>query len=110
VASAPGAAADIAGMMADIKRVRESCEVGKLENAEGTPLGAAVRYGSLEIVQALIAAKANLNARQSQWQTPLMIAMANGRADVARALLDAGADPLLQDNRGRTAAMLAAGN
>lgn len=74
----------------------------------GTPLGYAVRSGSLEIVQALLAAKANVNARQLHWQTPLMIAVDAGRADVVRALLAAGANLSLKDNRDRTAAMLAA--
>lgn len=75
--------------------------------AEGTALGLAVRYGSTEIVQALIGAKANVNARQTGWQTPLIIATAQDRADVVRLLIAAGADVSAKDNNGRSALQVA---
>jgi ankyrin repeat protein len=99
-------------------------------SAEGTALGVAVRSGSVEIVEALLAARANVNARQPGRQTPLMIAAGggplavavsggngaapgmtltrhNGRADVVRMLLAAGADVRMTDSEGKTALMLA---
>lgn len=76
--------------------------------AEGTPLGIAVSQGSVEIVRALLSAKANVNARQTGWLTPLMIAAQKGRADVVQALLAAGADASARDSRDETAMTLAA--
>jgi ankyrin repeat protein len=79
-----------------------------LRNAEGTPLGIAAASGSPEIVQALLAARANVNARQPGWRTPLMIAAMKGRTDVVRLLLAAGADVAARDSADQTAQLLAA--
>lgn len=63
-----------------------------------TPLITATRSGSLPIVEMLLRAGANVNARDKQqnWSA-LDIALANGRMDIVNALLQAGADraPLL---------------
>jgi uncharacterized protein len=72
-------------------------------SAEGTALGNAAATGSVEIVRALLAAKANVNARQTGWQTPLMVAVRANHADVVRLLLAAGADTAAKDACGRTA-------
>lgn len=73
----------------------------------GTALG---RAASVEVVQALLAAKAQVDARQFGWSTPLIDASASGRADVIRVLLSAGADIGAKDNAGNTALMRAATN
>jgi ankyrin repeat protein len=78
-----------------------------LRTAEGTALGLAVAGGNVEIVQALLAARAYVNAPQSGQQTPLMIAVRAGRADLVLLLLAAGADRTLKDDRANTALMLA---
>lgn len=84
-----------------------SGKVLPMRRAEGTPLGNAAASGSVEIVRALLAAKANVNARQPGWQTPLMVAIQAGRADVVRLLLAAGADTTAKDSCGRTALAIA---
>jgi ankyrin repeat protein len=76
-------------------------------SAEGSALGNAAGTGSVEIVQALLAAKANVNARQTGWQTPLMVAVRANRVDVVRLLLAAGADTAAKDACERTALTLA---
>jgi ankyrin repeat protein len=78
-----------------------------LRSAEGTALGNAARSGSVEIVRALLAARADVNARQAGWQTPLMVAIQANRPDVVRLLLAAGADTTAKDACGRTAMALA---
>jgi ankyrin repeat protein len=84
----------------------EDCWIPR-RTAEGTALGIAAASGSVEIVSALLAARANVEGRQRGWRTPLMIAALAGRADVARLLLAAGADVAARDSSDRTALMLA---
>jgi ankyrin repeat protein len=78
-----------------------------VRTAEGTALGLAVAGGNVEMVRALLDARAQVNAPQSGWQTPLMIAVRAGRADLVRMLLAAGADRTMKDDRGSTALVLA---
>lgn len=79
----------------------------EMRNAEGTALGIAAERGSIDIVRALLDARANVDARQIGWRTPLMTAAIKGRLDVVRALLAAGADPAASDAAGKTALVLA---
>jgi uncharacterized protein len=85
----------------------EAVCVQRLRTARGTALGIAAGFGSPEIVQALIDAKAYVDARQDGRRTPLMIAATGGRADVVRLLLAAGADVQAKDSDSNTALMLA---
>jgi ankyrin repeat protein len=79
-------------------------------SAIGTALGRAAAGGSADIVQALLAAKAAVDARQLNGNTPLTIASAKGRADVVRILLAAKADIGAADDNGHSALMLASAN
>jgi ankyrin repeat protein len=45
--------------------------------------------GHLEVVQALLAAKADVNAKQRDGSTPLMLAVQNNHTEVARLLTSA---------------------
>ena len=77
-----------------------------------TPLQLAIAVGQkdrvgLAMVQALIKAKADLNAIGSKNQTPLTEALSLGATDVVRALLDAGASPGQQDGNGDSPIMIA---
>src|SRR5690606_37318065 len=69
-----------------------------LGHPEGeTPLMAAARAGSVDIVSRLIARGANVNATEAvQGQTALMWAAAEGHGTVVDRLLEAGADPNLR--------------
>ena len=68
-----------------------------------TPLHvAAERNPAVGIVDALLAAGADINARANDGTTPLHVAWSNHRT-IVEALLRAGADPLARDERGRAA-------
>ena len=69
-----------------------------------TPLhAAAARNPNPAIIDALVAAGANLEARGLDGATPLHAAWTNPNPAVFRALLRLGADPLARDERGRAA-------
>jgi len=71
------------------------------------PLHAAVAGRHHDIAARLIAAGADVNARQQAGYTPLLAAAGNGDADLVHTLLDAGADPQLADDAGTRPADLA---
>ena len=68
-----------------------------------SPLLYAARDGRLEIVQILVAAKADLNQPDANGITPLIMAISNNYVNVARFLIDRGADIHASDWYGRTA-------
>ncbi len=70
---------------------------------ELTPLMMAVDNGSLEMVELLIARKANLNLQDERGRSALMHASAARQSKIAERLLRAGADSTLKDKQGRTA-------
>lgn len=57
----------------------------------------------MDVVKALVAAGANVNAANRKGETALMEAADDGYADAVRALLAAGADRNMRDRRGETA-------
>jgi ankyrin repeat protein len=67
-----------------------------------SPLQYAARDGRLEIAQALVAAGADVNARDGNDITPLITAITNNHVDVARFLVAQGADVNASDWYGRT--------
>jgi adenosylhomocysteine nucleosidase len=71
------------------------------------PLHAAAAGRSVEICRALLAAGADVNARQHGGFTPLHEAAQQGDDEKVELFLSAGADPMLRAEDGRTAADLA---
>src|SRR5207253_1264890 len=69
-----------------------------------TALHAALAGPTPDVARALIAAGADVNARQQGGVTPLQEAAANGALDLVGLLLERGADPAATDDNGRTAA------
>jgi ankyrin repeat protein len=67
-----------------------------------SPLLYAARDGRLDIVQTLVAAKADVNQADNNGITPLIDAITNNHVDVARFLIDHGADINASDWYGRT--------
>jgi hypothetical protein len=72
------------------------------------PLHSAVAAGQPDLVRALLAQGANINARDARGRTPLMIAASGDSRAVVVALLAAGADTSLRDPAGLNASDLAA--
>jgi ankyrin repeat protein len=74
-----------------------------------TPLILAARGGNAAVMEPLVEAGADVNARTSNGTTPLMLAAASGRTDAVEILLDRGADVnAVESTRGLSAAMFAA--
>lgn len=71
------------------------------------PLNSGAAGGDVGVVEALLAAGANPDARQAGGYTPLMGAAAAGSERITDRLLEAGADPASTSEDGRTAADLA---
>src|SRR5690606_17302945 len=73
-------------------------------DAQGrSALHEAASAGHVEIIQALLAAHADLQARDAEGRTPLLAAIAAGKLAAVEALVEAGADPADADAEGRSA-------
>ena len=71
-------------------------------------LHVAVGNENLAVIEALIEAGADLEARGDDDHTPLHVAVGNENLAVIEALLNAGADPMARDDNGRTPLHVAA--
>jgi ankyrin repeat protein len=91
-------------------RIENARVAGMYEAVGGTALMAASQNGYLEVVQALLDAKADVNAKASNGATALMIASFRGHQDVVRALIDAKADVDAKLSGSATALLFAMGN
>ena len=67
-------------------------------------------FGSNEVVKALLANGADVNAKDKYGATALMVASEKSYLEVVKALLAKGADVNAKDNNGVTALMVASGN
>lgn len=88
-------------------------QMAQMDAADGwTPMHLAAHYGQAAIVEFLLIAGANINARAENaiGNTPLMAAIAGGHLQLAETLLRRGADPTLSDRNGVSAAQLALAN
>ncbi|HHJ21188.1 MAG TPA: hypothetical protein ENJ84_15390 [Gammaproteobacteria bacterium] len=63
--------------------------------------------GHIDIVEALLAKRVNVNARNDTGATPLMVASGSGHTDLVKALIAKGADVNMQRKDGLTALMAA---
>lgn len=72
--------------------------------SDGTGLlHAAVRHGSVEMIEYLIQEGADVNARDDDGETPIHVALATGKEyELSRVLLENGADISSRDTDGRT--------
>ena len=82
-----------------------------VSGAQAEKLIAAALSGDLSLINALLAAKADPNAKEPDGETALIAsATAKGHVDVVNALLAAGANPNAKGPDGGTALILAAAN
>ena len=77
--------------------------------ARDAMLGRAARYGRLEMIDALLAAGANVEAKDQRGRTPLMSAIQSRNPEVVRVLIAKGADVNARDNAEGTALFRASG-
>ena len=75
-----------------------------------TPLHKAAEYGTAEAIDALVAAGADVEARDKDDWTPLHWAAGYGTVENINVLLDAGADVAARTKYGRTPADMAKNN
>ncbi|PNW87196.1 hypothetical protein CHLRE_02g112800v5 [Chlamydomonas reinhardtii] len=78
-----------------------------MEDGNHNPVFAAVRGGSAEVVDALLAAGARVDPRDSKGRTPLGVAAEAGDTALCRHLVAAGASLLAADTHGRVPRRLA---
>ena len=83
--------------------------VASFAGGETALMAAAAYHGNPALVEALIAAGADVRRADSGGATALMAAALNPSAAVTRALLEAGSDIHARDERGKTALIAAAG-
>src|SRR5574343_188253 len=88
-------------LQADPKQRDVKTELGS------TPLHLAAMNPDTSAMKALIAAKADPNARDNEGATPLHMAAYASRPEHVRLLLEAGADPLAKTDNGRDAGSMA---
>ena len=79
------------------------------DREQQTALMFAAKNGELDVVQAMIARKASLDAQRVDGFTTLHFAARKGHTKVVRALKSAGASLTLRDKRGRSAFDIAIG-
>lgn len=73
------------------------------KSSMGTPLMAAVVKGNIEIVNALLDKKADVNSIDSNGTSALLYATIFKNYEIVRILIKANANPDLKDNRGNSA-------
>jgi ankyrin repeat protein len=88
--------------------VHPAIDVDRVDDLSCTPLLVAAERGYVGTVAALVAAGADLNARQSLGATALMLAAHGGHVSVVNVLVAAGADVHATRSNGESALMLAA--
>lgn len=100
-----------------LNRASENGNVDLVEKllANGAKIGplaliVAAREGFSQVVEILVKAGSDIDAKQHWGQTALMLAAKNGHDDVVAFLLESGADPKLRDKSGATALGIALDN
>ena len=82
-------------------------DVNHAENKSCTVLHCAVQEGHRSVVQVLIDAGVDIEAKNDVGRSPLLFASSLGHLDIVKMLVEAGADVCVTDNEGDTCLMLA---
>lgn len=97
----PTHAATIQGMEEVLQSLIDSgANLDFINNEIGASLHCAVQRKSLSMVERLLKAGVDINAKNTYGRTPLLIAMDTGRSDLGSLLFENGANPFIQDNCG----------
>jgi ankyrin repeat protein len=97
----------IASLSSDYERVLKILPLGVDVGLQGDVLILAAQEGHIDVVKALLANGADINAQNSDGDTALIFAVRGGHIDVVKALLDKGADINAKNSDGDTALILA---
>lgn len=103
----PVYAAAISGNLEALEKAFETGSTQERDGADWTALHYAARFGFEQVVEALLAVGADVNALAQHKITPLHGAVESGHAYVVRLLLDAGADVHATDAYGKSPTSLA---
>lgn len=91
--------------------LRSGAEIGDVKNRTiGNLLAVAANRGHIELVQMMLSAGVDPNARSTFWRdrpTALMESIRGGRKEITKLLLEAGGDPNLRDKSGGNSLMYA---
>ena len=107
---APDAKLAVAIKRGDVGQINDALESGTVnEEDRNALLSMAARYGQVEVIDALIKAGADLEAKDKRGRTALMSAVQSRNADAVNALLAGGAKVDTRDEVQATALFRAAG-
>lgn len=91
--------------------IEEDVDVNAIDDKGKTALMFATEKNSVDVAKILIAAGANINAKENEYgETALMYAAAQNALDVAKLLIEAGTNINAKNYGGKTALMLAEEN
>ncbi|KAH8422340.1 uncharacterized protein LDX57_000097 [Aspergillus melleus] len=91
-----------------LREYRRELDLETPDSGGNTPLKVAVETGDVDMVETLLNAGVNMNARSKGDLTPLMAATKRGDVPIIKALLGRGADPMVFSEHGYTALHYAA--
>ncbi len=92
-----------------LKKIAEGLDVNSRDQQGLCLLSVAAKFGNVDLMKALINAKADINSTDNAGRTPLMHAGTSKNAETVRLLLDKGASLTSRDTIGGTALTWASG-
>jgi len=85
-----------------VKLLADSTNINNKNSGGGTPLHVAVEEDKKEVVEVLLAARADLDSQDEDGDTPLHVAVAKEREELVKRLIDAKSNVDIKNNQGKT--------